>query len=495
MSQLNRHGRKVILTGTDVITRENVLKVLSDAVLVHETVNRGDIQYLWDYYRGKQPIELREKEVRPEINNKVVVNRAYEIVSFKTGYLMGEPVQYTARGEEAESVADQLNELNEYMFAEEKASQDKELADWFHICGTAYRMVLPDEVGEEDEAPFDLYTLDPRNTFVLYHNAPGRKPVMGVTYVKDDEGRIHYNCYTKDKYFEIIDGVQIVADERHLLGDVPIIEYPLNTARLGAFELVIDLLDAINTVESNRVDGVEQFVQALMLFHNTDISSDDFKQLREEGALKYKDIDPQMKAEVSYLISSLDQSQTQTLTDNMYQTVLTISGMPNRNGGTSTSDTGVAVVYRDGWTSAETRAKDAELMFKKSEKRFLRIALNICKMMKDTDLGLRNIEIQFTRRNYEAITEKANVLVTLLNNNKVHPRLAFEHSGLFVDPDLAYSISEEYYRQNNENTEEEVDIDGSINDSSTGNRAGNREDPATGESGRGQDRTGESDSN
>ena len=49
-----------------------------------------------------------------------------------------------------------INRLNEYVFAEDKAAKDKELADWFHICGTSYRMVLPDAPGEEDEAPFDL---------------------------------------------------------------------------------------------------------------------------------------------------------------------------------------------------------------------------------------------------------------------------------------------------------------------------------------------------
>ena len=484
------HGRKVIFTAIEEdITRDNVLQLLSDALPTH-TLNAGEILYLWNYYRGKQPIEDRVKQVRPEINNVTVVNRAFEIVSFKTGYLMGEPVQYTARGEHLEEISDALNQLNDYMFAEEKASRDKELADWFHICGTSYRMVMPDPAGEEDEAPFEIYTLDPWSTFVIYRNSPAKEPVMGVTFVKTEDGRFRYSCYTKDRYFEILDAAEIVKDERHVLGGIPIVEYPLNMARLGAFELVLTLLDAINTVGSNRIDGVEQFVQALMLFHNTDISASDFQELREQGALKYKDIDPQMKAEISYLISSLDQSQTQTLVDDLYEDILTITGMPNRNGGTSTSDTGSAVIYRDGWHAAETRAKDAELMFKQSEKRFLKIVLNICKVTRGMDLGLRNIEIRFTRRNYEAINEKANVLVTLLNNNKVHPRLAFEHSGLFVDPDLAYAISNEYHeeqvrlaQEQYENNNNEDEANGSINNDNSGDRKGDREDPTPGESG------------
>lgn len=486
MGEILLHGRRVIYTNTDEITRGNILQVLSDAIPVHN-LNAGEIRYLWDYYKGKQPIEERTKDVRPEINNKLVVNRAFEIVSFKTGYLMGEPVQYTARGENIEEVASAINELNDYMFAEEKASRDRELADWFHICGTSYRMVLPDEEDEDDEAPFDIFTLDPWCTFVIYLNSPAKTPVLGVTYLKDEDGRIIYSCYSRDRFFRVADCVEILEERELVTGGIPIVEYPLNTARLGAFELVLALLDAINTVGSNRIDGVEQFVQALMLFHNTDISNEEFKTLREEGALRFRDIDPQMKAEISYLISNLDQSQTQTLVDDLYEDILTITGMPNRNGGSSTSDTGTAVVYRDGWSAAETRAKDSELMFKQSEKRFLRIVLNICSRFRGMTLGLRNVEIQFTRRNYEAITEKANVLTQLLNNSKVHPRLAFEHSGLFVDPDLAYSQSMEYYEEQQEKLQEQKTSEEVIkNDTSNrqGDGNGDREDPETGESGR-----------
>lgn len=32
----------------------------------------------------------------------------------------------------------------------------------------------------------------------------------------------------------------------------------------------------------------------------------------------------------------------------------------------------------------------------------------------------------------------------MLKNSKIHPRLAFEHCGLFVDSDLAYTLSAEY---------------------------------------------------
>lgn len=441
---MDLHGRHVIYTDYDDINEDNLLEILSKAFDVHQQ-NRAEIQYLYDYYKGNQPILERTKDYRPEICNKIVENRANEIVSFKVGYLMGEPVQYVNRGDGDENVSAAINLLNSYVFAEDKAAKDKELADWFTICGTAYRMILPDPTGEEDEAPFEIYTLDPRSAFIVYHSGLGNKPVIGVKYVKREDETTIFSVYTKNHYYEIKsdsddpgDG-QIIKSTEHIYGDIPIVEYPANSARLGAFEIVLPLLDALNNVASNRMDGIEQFIQSLLVLKGVDIDENDFKGLKEMGGLK---IPPD--GDAYYLAQELNQSQSQTYVDYMYQTILVICGMPNRNGGSSTSDTGSAVIMRDGWSDAEARAKDTELMFKKSEKRFLKLALMMMNVLRNVDLKLSNIEIRFTRRNYENIQAKAQVLTMLLANNQIHPRLAFEHSGLFVDPDLAYTQSQAY---------------------------------------------------
>ena len=465
---MGHFGRKKIFTDVTEITRDNVLEVLRKALITHWS-NKADMEYLYAYYKGRQPVLNRKKEVRPEIKNTVVENRANEIVSFKVGYLMGEPIQYVSRSD-SKSVADKITTLNGYCLSEDKAAKDKELADWFHICGTAYRMVLPDSVfeRESDEAPFEIYTLDPRFAFVVYANSIGEPPVMGVKYIQRSDGAVIYSIYTKDRYFEVENQSMIVREDAQSLG-IPIIEYPANNARLGAFEIVLPLLDAINTVDSNRLDGVEQFVQALMLFHNVDIFGDDFAKLRDEGAIKFKDIDPQYKAEIKYLTSELNQSQTQTLVDHLYNTVLTICGMPNRNGGTSTSDTGSAVIMRDGWSAAEARAKDSELMFKLSEKEFLKLVLRICSDLSDLELKLSDVEVRFTRRNYENISQKATVLTTMLSNPKIAPILAFTHCGMFSDPQLAYRMSMDYAEEQEKKAAELATKSKEVNPDGEGN--------------------------
>lgn len=440
-------GRLPIYSDYEVVDESNVVEVVANALSTHLS-NQTDIQYLLNYYKGKQPILNRQKDVRPEINNKVVENRAYEIVSFKVGYLMGQPIQYVKRstGQDDEAIA----ELNEEMYLENKAVKDKKLVWWNTICGTAYRMALPNPNDNEDEAPFNIYTLDPYNTFVVYWTGLGNKPVLSCTLIKKKDGTLECYCYTDDRFFLIVNGV-LVRSERHLIGYNPITEYPANFARMGAFEVVISLLDAINVVSSNRLDGIEQFVQALLVFVGAEIDDEKFAKLREQGGIMIPD-----GTDIKYLIQELNQTQTQTLVDYMYQTVLTICGIPNRNGGQSTSDTGKATEIRDGWEAAENRAKDAEGLFIMSEKQFLKVIKRISSVYGRNDFRLSAVDVSFTRRNYENIQEKSQVLTTMLNNEKIHPLLAFEHCGMFVDPQSAYEMSEEWERVAVERQQEEL---------------------------------------
>ena len=440
------NGRRVIKTSVDEITSNNVVNVLQKALGTHE-LNRSEIEYLWNYYRGKQPILNRVKDVRPEICNRIVENRANEIVSFKVGYLCGEPIQYVGRNGE-ESTTKAIMALNELMFAEDKATKDQEIVEWQMICGTGYRLVLPDDNGDEDDAPFELYTLDPRDTFVVYSNEIGNKPLMGVKYYKDDENILHFSVYTENQYF-LIEGEQIKDEKPHALGMIPIFEYPANNARLGSFEIVLPLLDTINNIESNRMDGMEQMIQAFIKFVNCDITAEDFNALKDLGAIKVKSVDG-AQADVDVVTNDFNQDQSQTLKDDCYNAILTICGIPNRNGGSSTSDTGAAVLLRDGWSLAEARAKDSEHMFKKAEKNMLKLVLRICKMLDRIDLRLKDIDMKFTRRNYEAIQGKSQVLVSMLQQPKIHPMLAFSHCGLFTDPESAYAMSMKYYEEEQE---------------------------------------------
>ena len=436
-------GRTQIYTDESVITRENIVTVLEKAISVHSK-NKSEIEYLWNYYRGQTPILGKTKEVRDSINHLINVNRANEIVTFKRGYGFGEPIQYIRRGKD-DSQSDEVQTLNEYMYLAGKHAKDSELAEWLYVCGVGMRMVLPTQ---DENDPLAIYTLDPRDSFVVRYNGLGEPVVMGVKAIQKEDNTIVYSVYTRDCYYEVHNGTLEKA-EPHILGDVPIFEYPANKARLGSFEVVLPLLDAINELESNRMDDVVQFVNSFLALLGGTIDEETAAKLDE-----YKMLCLPEGVDAKYLSVALQQSDMQIYADSLYNYVLTICGLPNRNGGSSTSDTGSAVIMRDGWESAEAQMKSVELEFKESDKRFLKMALRILKDMVGLELEPKNVEAKFSRRNYDNLQTKSQVLTTMLNNPKIHPELAFLHSGLFLDPEGAYLQSKSWWEENEQKAQE-----------------------------------------
>lgn len=453
------YGRIKIYTSAETITAENVTRVLFEALRTHQT-NRSEIQRLWEYYRGKMDILGKVKEVRENINHKVCENRAYEIVSFHKGYAFGEPIQYTRRentqseSDPDDALAADINALNGYMADADKAACDIDLAEWLYVAGTCYRLTLLNSEWTEggDEPIFDISSLDPRDTFVVYHSGIKKKPVMGVHYVKREDGTTVYCIYTPNHYYEITDLGSVLADKPHALGMIPIIEYPANNPMLGVFEVVMSQLDSLNELQSNRMDDIVQFVNSFLAILGGQLDEETYKKLEEWKTLCLPE-----GVDAKYLSPAMTQADVQTLKNDFLQAILEICAMPNRNGGSSTSDTGAAVILRDGWEAAEAYAKATETIFKKSEKRHLRLCLRILRDTVGTKLKLTDIETHFTRRNYENIASKSQVLIAMLNSQKIHPELAFAHCGMFADAESAYLQSKQWWEEQEKKEAEEME--------------------------------------
>lgn len=447
-------GRRVIYYDADKITKDNIEDALSKALAIHAK-NEYEIKQLYDIYKGKMTVLEKQKDVREEINNKIVANFPNAVVSFHTGYFLGKPIQYVSRGEKTEelnsAVSNWIDELNRFSDDCNKPSDDMTLAEWMFICGTAYRLTLPSEYSD-NESPYDTFVLDPQDTLVVYSSDVGHKRLMGVTKIKRASGQIVFNCYTDAEFFKIstnnnvisspyVGGFTIEERKSHVVGRVPIVEYPTCEARIGAFELVLPLCDAINMALSDMADGRQQFVNALMVIKGADITDEQFMQMRYLGGVKVPET-----GDIKYLVSELDQTQGTEAINLMIDIMLQIAHMPKRSGGNGgTSDNGVAVVLRDGYADAEGYANRIERIFKKSENESLRIALRICNIHDPKfKLKLSDVEPHFTRLNTDNMLARVQSLTTLLASGKVHPELAWEISKLYSDPNAAYMLSKEY---------------------------------------------------
>lgn len=439
----NSYGRQVIYTNAENIDNTNIVKEVGKAYSIH-LKNRTEIDYLERYYKGDQPILYRKKKVRPEINNKVVENHALEIVEHKAAENFGEPVQYVLKGtdettKEAKSI--ELNDLNDYNEMEAKDEIDIQMARDRSICGTSYKFHYNRKNPTEDEAPYGIDREDPKETFVVYSSGIGHKAMFSCQIRKDKENQQYFFCYTDKMWYKVQNGT-IAESGRNGIKKIPVVEYPNNFYRLSDIEIVITVLDAINKMQSDRMNGIEQFIQSFVKFLNCEMSGDEWEKLREEGALTVKSNGNGAKADVEIMSDELDQQQSQIAKDDLYENMLIVEGMPDRQEN-SGGDTGQAVVMRNGFYFSEKRAEISEPPYKKAERESIKIVLNILRIKGMTSLTLKDIEIKITRSKMDNMSVKAQVFQMLVQGG-IDPKVAIKVCSLFSDPEEVYLQSKPY---------------------------------------------------
>ena len=441
-------GRKVIYADykEEEMNEDIITKILNDVFSVH-LQNSNEIDYLEKYYKGYQPIIGKTKEIRPTINNTVVENNAYFITEFKKSYVFGEPIQYVQRGDVAN---EEVATLNSYMLAEDKYPKDTELAEDLYVSGIGYRLILPNP---NEDSPFDIENLDNKTTFCVYSSYLPHKKLFACTYTKGvKDTSIKGSVYTKNGYYTFDRGVaetafQVRFKQNHIMNEIPIIEYYLNKSRLGIIEIVMDSLNNLNKITSDEIDGLEQFIQSILVFVNQDIDKEDYEDLLDLGAVKIATSDPSRPADLKLLSNSIDHSSTKVLYDRLFNTMLNIVGIPKNSDKASGGDTGQARLLGEGWTMADERAKQDEMAFKRCSKPELNLILRICRLSpssKIKKLTLKDIDQKFTRNKNDNYLVKSQGLMNQIQSG-IAPDVAMTTSGLYSDTNEAFNKSMEFY--------------------------------------------------
>lgn len=433
---LGAYGRKVAYTDVEKITVDNVVKVIGNCIGVFN-YNRSIIRYLWRYYKGDQPIKYREKLIRDDICNRIEENHAYEIVQFKVGQTYGEPVQFISRKDD-EKINKAVDELNDYLVDANKQDKDIKGGEWQSATGTSFKAIQRIVDGD---IPFRIVVPSPLNTFVIY-NRNTEEPVLAVQELKDEDGRYYKMAFSDTMSFKIVDS-KVTEAKLHTYGGIPIIEYPNNHERLSDIELVIDLLDAINNMQSNRMDGVEQFVQSWIKFVNCEVDTEAFEKMKQAGALVVKSINKDYKSEVDVMTQELDQTQCQISKDDLWDNALSVLAIPTKQSNTG-GDTQGAVELRNGWDFSKTRAKLKDSLVKSSEKRLAVAVLNTLRISgNDLKLSVRDFDVQINHSPQDNMYTKSQTLLQLLQCG-IHPLIAIKTVGLWGDAEKTFLLSKSY---------------------------------------------------
>lgn len=429
------YGRKIAYTDAERITDDNVVKIIGQCIGVFYG-NKSAIRYLWRYYKGDQPVLYRTKVSNEDITNKILENHAYEIVQFKVGQTYGEPVQFISRKDD-DAINNAVDELNDFMTDANKQEKDIKSGEWQSATGTSFKAIQ----SKEGEIPFRITAPSPLNTFVIY-NRSTEEPVLAVQELKDEDGRYYKLAFSETMSFKIVNS-NVVSSKLHTYGGIPIVEYPNNHERISDIELVISMLDAINNMQSNRMDGIEQFVQSWIKFVNCDVDEEQFEKMKMNHALVVKSINKDNKSDVDIMTQELNQTQCQVAKDDLWDNALSILAIPTKQSNTG-GDTQGAVELRNGWDFSKTRAKLKDPIVKSSEKRLATVVLNTLRVSgNDLKLSIRDFEVQINHSPQDNMYTKSQTLLQLLQCG-IHPIVAIKTVGLWGDAEKTFMLSKPY---------------------------------------------------
>lgn len=345
-----------------------------------------------DYYDGKHAI-LRRKKSNPNASNVTVVcNHAKEITDTATGYFLSTAISFKCN----DSTMD-LDKLTDAFDTASIDEVDHDIALDMSRCGCGYEY----SYAKKDKAVLTSKGLDPLTTFIVYDDTIEQEELFAVYYdrVKDDStGKYRYDAYIltdKYRYKMCLQGDNSQSSqttpEPHYMGEVPITIYQNNKDCIGDYEQQIGLIDAYNTLMSDRINDKVQFLDALLVLYGARLADDAddgegvseitkaLKVLHDNG---YLEMPTGAKAE--YITRTFDEQGIETLRKALKEDIYAFSHVPNLTdenfAGTSS---GVAMEYK--LLGLENITSTKQRYHTKGLKKRIRLYCNY--------LGLKNIAL------------------------------------------------------------------------------------------------------
>lgn len=377
-------------------------KMLGSVIAEHQQ-NLPRLEKLRSYYMADSAI-LKRSRSAGQPNNRVAHPFARYITTVATGYLIGEPVSYSAKDDSAE-----LDGLTDAYRRANIESVDLENARNASIYGRGVEYIHLPQAAEGATAMQPCATaLDPRFAFVVYDDTYEMLPLFGVYYApKSDETGLctGWRVWVMTgseiiRYTAVNLGSNKFSEEEvqeHFFGGVPLVEYWNDENERGDFEWIITLIDAYDKLQSDRVNDKERFVDALLVLIGCTMDADEqgrspARQLREDKMLSLPDGD----ADVRYLTAQMDENGAEILRAALVEDIHKLSMVPNLSDKDFASNaSGVAMRYKL-W-GLEQLINVKQQWFTEGLRQRMKLFFNFMGMYAAEAVDVADVQITFTR--------------------------------------------------------------------------------------------------
>lgn len=387
-----------------------------------------------DYYLGKHAILNRTKKSK-QANNKLLFNHAKDISDTASGYFLANPISFKTHDDKMN-----LNDLTDAFDLANVDDVDQDNALDMSRAGVAYEYVY---VKEGQTYPV-CRNLEPTNTFIVYDDTIEQEPLFAVYYYAKKDDATDKLCYVAtvctENYKYVLNIIgdaslnQPVTEDPvpHFLGAIPIISYRNNKDCIGDFEQQISLIDAYNTLMSDRINDKEQFLEALLVLYGSILGDDEdevqeaLKVLRDNGFLELP-----AGAKAEYITRTFDEAGIEILKKALKDDIYSLSHVPNMSDENfAGNQSGVAMEYKLLGLEMITRTK--ERYYTKGLKKRIQLFCNF--------LGLKAIALNpaaimptYTRGLPKNLLELSQMIANL--KGTVSTKTLIGELGFVEDPD------------------------------------------------------------
>lgn len=345
---------------------------------------------LRNYYLNHPPILSR---IRPPglPNNRIAYPFASYIVDVSSSYLLGEPVRYESNTNPAA-----IDALRDTYALAQADSVDIDLAINQSLYGRAISLAFIGPSG----AP-RIASLDPRFAFIIHDDTVLHTPLCGVL-LTGSEGSSPFTVYfsTHATTFTPKDRRSVPPKKPHPFQSVPMTEYKNNSFYRSDIAPILSLIDAYNTLGSDRLNDREQFTDALLVITGLlGLGADPqeeaaaFARLRQERVLSLPDSDASAKWLTKPSSERDIEALRKALADDIHKLSQTPDFSDDHFGGNTS---GIAIKYK--LFNFDTRTRLKERFFLDGLRERAALLANWLQFSRGLSIDLATLRIKLTRR-------------------------------------------------------------------------------------------------
>lgn len=431
-----------------------------DTIMQQFMRNRAKFNQNYEIYKNKHAIEYKVRRYDDEsaINNKVAEPHLWNMVNFKVGYSVGQPIEYDHKSEDLNG---EITYLNKHFTYVDKRAVDVDTVQNIYAGGSCYNFVQPKKYFDLNyQAPFQLSTMTPAECGKVYSSHIGNEELFDfiVTDIKEDDDTSYQllSIYTRDYYylFKMIEegSYEIQSEEPRLVYKyLPLSEKYSNKDRLGIVEINISMQDALDKIVSNSLDNIEDLANELLVIRNCILGETDeqkrktLQSARINGAIEINDPSPDKEADIKTITQKLNHSDINILYETIKRELYDCSGIPQSSSNSSSGgDTQGARQLGNGWENSYiTILKEINNMIK-ADREVLEKVLFIEKSVANgviKNLTAGDIDIKYNINRSNNLQVKTQSFASLVSNN-VPYELAFNICELTSDPHTAGALTQ-----------------------------------------------------